>query len=507
MDASDETALRVGLEEALAFHRAGRLQEAQSCYAALLEKWPKHPDVIELFGVLQHQLGHTEAACALLRTAIQHAPQIAFYHNNLGEALRAAGDFDAAANAYREALRLDPHLVEAQNNLGLALQEVGDAAGAVQCFEAALEQSPLPLIYDNLGHAWRDLGQREQAQAAYRSALALEPDRAESWRALFLTRRFKSPNDPDILKVFELLQAETRPEAKLHLHFALAQALDECGAYAQAFEQAQAAHEIERAQRVFSSQAHREQVSELIQKTPEELLYRGRLEASRCPILIVGAPRSGSSLLEQMLTCHPQIGSVGECSVLDRLAQTVPVDADAPALAKAAQSYLHALQRYAHTPYVIDKMPGNAFHLGLLARMIPRARVIWMRRDPMDCGLSIYMTYFARGQAFASDLGDIASWLQDVDRAMEHWKSASPLQILDVHYEDLVRHCEETLRSVFDFLEVEWCEASLKFTENPNVMRTASAFQVRRSLYTSSIGRARAYGDLLAPLKASIGHT
>ena len=499
---TDEERLKEGLQEALGFHRAGLFAEARRHYLALLERFPRHPDVIELFGVLNHQEGHLDAALAYLQKAIHYAPEIPFYYNNLGETLRQLGRLEEAQAVYQKALSLDPSSVEAGNNLALTLQAQGDLDGAIARFQQTIQLAPQAQLFDNLGHAFRALGRREEAIAAYRRALELEPERGESWLAICSARRFEDVRDPELLHVQALYENTQNRLQKAYLGFALVQALEQCKAHERAFDVALVANALWKSFHPFDAEAHAQAVDRLIERATPDLLCHARLDRCDLPVLIVGSPRSGTTAVEQILSCHPMVYGAGELPELDRLAHQLPLEADAAELAGGASAYLKALTRGAANGVkrITDKMPANLFHLGLICRMFPEARVIRVKRNLLDTGASLFMNHFARGNEFASDLSDIGAWLLDLERMWAHWKEVLPLRIFELDYETLVQDFEPTVRKLLEFLQLPWCEDCLKFDQNPRAVQTASAFQVRTPLYNRSIGRWRFYGERLKPL-------
>jgi hypothetical protein len=318
-------------------------------------------------------------------------------------------------------------------------------------------------------------------------------------------RRAGRPRDALALLETIEIEALTRAQQVLALH-ALGDALDELGEASRAFAAWKRANELRGLR--FEASALAERVDELCLRFTRDTfasLPRASHRDQR-PVFVVGAPRSGTSLVEQILSAHPRIACAGELDDVPRLASGLDVRSQSE-LDRAAARYLAHLDALGPNALrVTDKLPHNAFHLGEIALLFPAARVIHVRRDPLDVGLSIYSRNFHATHDYATDLAAIGTFLREYERAMAHWREHLPLRVLDVAYEQLVASPEEHMRRMLEFLGLDWDPALLRFHESKRAVNTASYAQVRRPLYRSSIGRAASYAAELAPLRAALAH-
>ena len=547
----------------VALHALGQWDRAIACYRRALSLGPDHAVVRNYLGVALKEHGELQEAIACFQRALQLKPDYAEAYHNLGGALRSQGDLAGAVAAYRQALWLDPAYAEAHHNLGVALEGQGHAQEAVACYRQALQIRPNnPGACVNLGHALYDQGDVEGAGAAYRQALSLLPDCADAHNGLTYVLEDQGRAGEAVGHALEALRlrpdwaqplfmlAELAangyyefPEAQLQriqtllrdpslplgdaslLHFALALVREKAGAYDDAFDscrqgnasQHRLLHETGRA---FDPDKHDQFIDQLIATFTPAFFERTRTFGldTELPVFIVGIPRSGTTLVEHILARHPQVFGAGELQEVARLVTELPARLGTPEdyprcvdhldqrVAQAmAQDYVQEISRRGgQAVRVTDKAPLTYLHLGLLAVLYPRARVIHCRRDPRDVCLSCYFHYFRRAD-FAWDLGDLGRYYRACERLMEHWRAVLPVQMLDVVYEDLVAHQEAVTRQLVAFCGLQWDDRCLTFYESRRPVQTASKLQVRRPIYTTSVGRWRRYEAHLGPLLEALG--
>ena len=531
-DAGDMPAARHHLEQAAPNHAAaaaayarllaaqGEAEAASIAYTHALTLAPEDAALHSDAGAALATLGHQEQAIALFTRAIALQPGFAAAHNNLGTALAALKRWEDAAAAYRAALALEPDFSEARGNLGNVALELLLPAEALTHVDAALAANPqLAEYHHSRGRALLYLGDMPAARAALSEAARLAPDNPAYYATLAMSHRLDA-HDP----VFQALAGfagnmQAYPEgARAHLHFAMHRSLEHQGRHEEAF-----AH-------LLQGNALRRQL--VAYDEPNALKYLARLEATfpselmqRAPpvpdvpdvaIFILGMPRSGSTLVEQILASHRDVFGAGELKYLAETAATldpgglsfpanVPARSAAEFLAAGAtyRARLRALAPQAAR--ITDKMPSNFMHVGLLRLMLPGARIIHTRRDPVDNCLSCFAQVFGDSLAYANDLGELGRHYRAYDRLMAHWRTLLPPGVmLEVQYEELVADFEPQVRRLLDFCGLDWDPACLDFHTHKRPVVTASATQVRQKLYTHAVGRARPYGDLLAPLLAAL---
>ncbi|MDB5299592.1 MAG: sulfotransferase [Phycisphaerales bacterium] len=450
------------------------------------------------------------AALDRFRQAVRFQPANAHYRCRLATAAWMAGETQEVAPNFSEAIRLDPRLAMAHESMAKWSVKEGNIPAALKYSATALALSPgdpgailaraYVLLADGQTHAAWQLVEplvasgyaTEQLAATY---ARLAPKVGHETQALAMVERL-------------LRQRGRSPFSTPYLHFDAAALLDGMGRYDEAFAHARQANTL--ARRPFNAASNSELFSDYIRYfTPKRLrsLPRSTHGNSR-PVLIVGMPRSGTSLVEQILATHPEVFGAGELASLGLVAAAVsaaghsqgvmmPQSFDLLSLSGAntfAAEYLATITSLNSTArFVTDKMPSNFMRLGLAEVLLPDCRVIHCVRDPRDTCLSSYFNYFAGGNEFSFDLADLAAYYRDYQRMMDHWKQVLTLPMLEVRYEEVVADKEGQTRRMMEFLNLPWDERCLNFHDNKRHVATASREQVRKPIYSSSIGRWKHY--------------
>ena len=453
----------------------GRLEDAVEAYGRARAIQPGSAEILVNLGAATRGLGRVEAAIGLFRQALSLEPDLAEAHLALGTAFRLQGLSGEAEASLGEALRLKPDLVDAI----LALAEVR-----------------------------ADQGDFEAAEAGFRRAITVEPDCPEAWSGIPRVRRMTS-DDGDWLEGARRAVAKgPPPRRRLHLHYALGKYHDDLGHYAKAFAEFERANVLSSGCRPPHDRTAVARMVETIAETygaPWFTTMRCLGDPSPAPVFVVGMLRSGTTLLEQMLAAHPDADGAGELSFWGEAAarrqrgadDAMPLDA----LARAYLDVLGASRRQARR--VVDKMPANLMRLGLIHAALPNAKIIHMRRDPIDTCLSIYFQHFEPTLTYANDLGDLADHYRHQDRMMSHWRRTLPAgAMLEVDYEALAAEPRSTLHEVLRFVGLAWNDACLDFHKTRRTVITASKWQARQQINTGSIGRWKRYESFIEPLLA-----
>lgn len=561
----NERHVNAHLNLGVTLNEQGRPLEALAVYRRAIELQPACAEAHNNIGVILRALAQLPTAIEALRRAIDLKPDYAEAHNNLGLALADAGRLAEAQNAFRAALQLRPNYAHALSNLGSVQKELGDLRGAVLSTCRAIQLKPdYAGAYNNLGSALKDLGRNPEALACYekaaslrlpdfetpcvnKSLLLLELGRRDealqasdealrvnarsgaAWHARSEMKRF-SADDPDLPRMEALLQESAargmRLEHRIDLQFALGKAWMDAGDAQRAFAHLHAANRLRRSTLSYDSRAQSEWMQRIAQLiTPDWLTRHGDAGCpSELPIFVVGMPRSGTTLIEQILASHPAVHGAGELPLLWQLVDALagpPAHAHGPRsayphsvgalsdedLTRLGERYVERLQ--AHAPgrlRIVDKLPSNFLFAGLIHRMLPNARIVHCRRDPMDTGLSCYTKNFRSGLSFSFDLREIGLFYRDYETLMDHWRQNLPAErFMEVPYETLVGELESEARRLVAFCGLAWDPACVQFHSNPRHVSTFSAEQVRRPLYRDSIGRWRRYAQHLEPLREALG--
>lgn len=431
----------------------------------------------------------------------------------LAERALAQGDFHAAVGAYRRMVKADPGMFAAWANLGAACLQLDDVESARKAFEKAHRLQPDSIdVLNNLATMHARAGNRDKAVATYRQVLELQPDNAETWLDLAQVKRF-STGDPDIDAMAALEpRLGLESEQAMFLAFAMGKALEDAGEYGSAFTHYAAANRLKRAAVDFDIAAEAEGFTRLKSVFEGNLFARNMMSGVRSarPIFIVGMPRSGTTLVEQILASHEQVYGAGELTALRHVAvdggfpESI-VNLTGPDFEALANAYLGALPAPATAERVTDKMPANFQLVGMIQLMFPGAPIIHCRRSPLDTCLSCFALHFPQGQAFSYALDDLGRYYRLYDDLMAHWHAVLPGRILDVHYENVIDDPENQVRRVLEYCRLPWQDTCLDFHNTSRTVATASAAQVREPLYRRSLARWRHFEAELSPLRNALG--
>ncbi len=442
--------------------------------------------------------------------------------SDLGSALEKAElavlsrNWPAAIDAYRRILRIDRKNAAAWANLGGAYIEIGAVSKAEDALRRADKLSPNATpVLGNLANLQKQLGDPEAAQQLYRRILSVEPNSARAWHELAQVRRF-STGDPDIETMLSLYDADGLDEqSRMHLAFALGKALEDCGDFDAAFPYLTDANRLKRLTLDFNIDAHKTAMDDLVRVFDSRFLAQHGVAGNPDdrPIFVLGMPRSGTTLVEQILASHNGVHGAGEREDLSQIvAASIPGfpagSAMLPATAfdSIGRQYVDQLTRGAGAARrVTDKMPRNFLFIGLIALILPNARIIHCRRSPMDTCLSCFTLHFPHGQEFSYDLAELGAYYRLYRGLMEHWHRVLPGRILDIAYEDVVSDAEGKAREMIDFCGLEWDDACLNFHQTKRQVMTASATQVREPVHARSVARWRRYEQHLGPLREALG--
>jgi tetratricopeptide (TPR) repeat protein len=503
---------REDADAVLALYNRGQLEEALNRTNALLAKNPEVAFLHNMLGAIHSAAQRPREAVEHYKRALSLKPEHPLALNNLASAFNTLGKPEEAIVHVKKAIRLRPDFAEAHNNLGHSLNQLGRPQEALESLSKAVELMPnLAEAHNNLGNTLQDVGELEKAAESYGKALELSPGYAEVHRNLSTIKKFK-PGDPQIDRLEKLLSSHLPPEDRMHLSFAMAKACEDTGDAERAFEMIAAGnrlrrssldYDIERDETLFAA------IKAAFETPPGDPPDTG--ETTIRPIFILGMPRSGTSLVEQILASHSQVHGGGELQFMRRAVQPFlesrQTRPDKAALTAIRDRYLADIETLDTSASVVtDKMPLNFRWTGFILTAFPEARVIHTRRDPIATGWSIFKQFFpAAGLEFTWDLEDIASYQALYEELMVFWHAAFPGRIHDLDYERLTEDQEAETRKLLAYCGLEWEDACLDFHRTERAVRTASAAQVRRKMYKGSSDAWRTHADRLAPLMRKAG--
>jgi len=506
--------------------QSGDFANAETIARSMLAKQPGHPNAVYLLAHLASTVGAQEECAGILNHGLDYHPANIRLRNALISAYESIGNHAAALQQAKLLVDIKPDTMS-YRALGRTLSHTGDHEGALSCAEKAAsfldadstERGKFDLLR---GHWLKILGRRPESESAYRASIENTPDYGTGWWSLADLKTYRFTTEDK--QVMENLAGNNNVaiEQRCQAAFALAAAIDNGGDHEQAFRWYQKANEL-RPDIYYSPSKHKAVCQATVEEFDSDMLaVQAKPEpVGPTPIFIVGMPRAGSTLIEQILASHSQIEGTMELMTLPYLKRTIRMAGDrkfnknylqalrefSPAeLSAFGQAYLDETAIYRTSkPYFIDKLPANFERIGLIHKILPQAIVIDARRHPMDCGFSAYKQHFANGHEYSYSLDHIGQYYNIYLQLMDHWDRALPGKVKLVQYEDLVRDTETSVGEILAHVGVDFEEACLRFYENKRAVKTASSEQVRQPIYTKSIGRWQTVSERLKPLSNSLG--
>ena len=501
-----------------------RIPEAEAQLREHLRRHPTDVLAIRMLAEVAARIGRTHDAETLLRRCVELAPGFRMARQNFAMILHRQ-------NKWTEALKeVDGLLVDEPSNPGLrnlkaaVLGRIGEYEPSITLYRAVLQDYPRqPKVWMSLGHALKTANHNAEAIEAYRRCTELAPRFGEAWWSLANLKTFRF-TEADLATMRAQLAGELDNDDRFHFHFTLGKALEDAGDYAASFDHYARGNALRRKlvrHDADDNSAHVARSKKLF--TREFFAARaGWGCASPDPVFIVGLPRSGSTLVEQILASHSQVEGTQELPDVTMIARMIAnrtSRADGKAYPRALEKYsaeeLQALgerylentriQRKTTRPFFIDKMPNNFAHTGLIHLMLPKAKIIDARRHPLGCCFSCFKQHFARGQTFTYELGEIGRYYRDYVELMSHFDAVLPGRVHRVFYEAMVDDTEGEIRRLLEYCGLPFEPGVLKFHENQRAVRTASSEQVRRPIFREGLDQWRHFEPWLEPLKQSLG--
>ena len=506
------------LQAAMAMNE-NRLHDAEPLLRQHLKADPFDVAAIRMLAELAGRIGRMKDAEALLRRAIELAPNFVPARSNLAIVLYRQNRAEEAIAELETLAAISPNDVAHDSLKAAAKGRLGDYEEAIELYGSVLERFPgQPKIWMSYGHLLKTVGQQAQSVTAYRRALEIAPALGEVWWSLanLKTVSFEDA-DLDLMRA-GLERTDISSEDRFHLHFALGKAFEDRKQAEPAFHHYAEGNRL----RAAELETHERNVSRHVAAakalfTPEFFASRaGQGCLAEDPVFILGLPRAGSTLLEQILSTHSQVEGTMELPDIphiaaqlgtidqwpERLAAASPDD-----LRRMGETFLErtTIQRKTGKPFFIDKLPNNWIHVGLIHLILPNARIIDARRHPMACCFSNFKQHFARGQGFTYDLTDIGRYYADYVDLMAHFDQVLPGRVVRVFHENMVEDSAAEIRHLLDALGLPFEEACLRFWENDRAVRTASSEQVRRPIFREGTDQWRMFDPWLGDLKAALG--
>ena len=507
------------LRQALELQQANRLPEAEDLCHRVLARTPNHALALYILGTIGVGFDDEEALRYFAR-AVGEAPRNPYFHMSLGETYLKVGEHEYAVRHLQRACELKPNLVEALCGLGRAYVLFDKADMALPLYEKALKvNGSHPLVRTSLARALIGLGRMDEAAVYLKEAIERRLDMPGAYRDLVYTRKF-TDEPPELGSILsEIANPKLTADSAQPLHHAAGKVLDDLQRYEEAMEHFQKAKRG--TGNDFDIESYRRRVDSIIDFfTPEMLTAKaGYGNPSEVPVFVLGMPRSGTTLTEQICSSHPDVHGAGELTKLRRVANAIgyatrsagaaqgsvpSITADlSRTLAEEHLSYLR--QRAPGALRIVDKRPHNFELIGLIGILFPNARIIHCRRDAIDNCLSCFISNLNKEHRYTSDLEGLGLYYREYDRLMHHWKTVFPGRIFENRYEDLISDQEGQSRKLIDHLGLTWDDACLRFFAKGGSVRTASRWQVRQPIYKSSVKRWKNYEGKIQPLIDALG--
>ena len=478
-----------------------------------------------MFAEVAARLGRNEDAQHLLERCLELAPSFHAARQNYALVLHRSNQPERALLEIKRLLAAEPDHAGYRNLMAVVLCRIGDYEPALQIYADLLSHYPgHAKVWMSYGHALKTAGQSERAIDAYRRSLQLQPAFGEAWWSLANLKTFRFDADDLAAMHQQLARPDLVEDDRLHLEFAIGKALEDAGEYAPSFQHYVRGNALRRAQLRYSADETSARVQRACARYTREF-FAARADMgcpARDPIFIVGLPRAGSTLIEQILSSHSQVEGTMELPEVASMTRSLrqqgdPSSAmpyhdalatlDADALRALGEQYLARtrIQRKTSAPLFIDKMPNNFMHIGLIHLMLPNAKIIDARRHPLACCFSAFKQHFARGQSFSYGLEDIGRYYRDYVRLMAHFDAVLPGRIHRVLYERMIADTEGEVRRLLDYCGLPFEASCLRFFQNPRPVRTASSEQVRRPIYREGVDHWRHYAPWLGALQQVLG--
>jgi len=502
----------------------GKLLKAEELCRNFLQKVPHHVEAMRLLAQIGTKFSVFDEAEFLLESALEFQPNNIMVRMDYVQVLRKRQKFELARQQAKQLLAMQPDNPQIQSLYAIECMQTNDYVEALNYFDKVLLRLPNdPVTLTSKGHALKTKGDTEEAIACYRAALSEKMDHGEAWYSLANLKTVGFTDDDIEAMSHQVTLPQLMAQDRIYLYFAMGKALEDNQDYDQAFEFYRMGNDLKKAQSRYKAEQTTEEFDRQQDVVTPALVKR--FHESGCPapdpIFIVGLPRAGSTLLEQILSSHSQVDGTlelpnvlslvhsirrGERFSDDNLYPEALANISPEQYTKFGEDYIRDTKIHRqNAPYFIDKMPNNFRHIGLIKLMLPNAKIIDARRHPLACCFSGYKQLFAEGQEFSYSLEDIGQYYRDYVKLMDYWQQLFPGQILHVQYENVVDDFENQVQRILDYCGLDFEPACLSFHKTERAVRTASSEQVRQPLYRSGLEQWRHFEAHLDPLKETLG--
>ncbi|MFL2720138.1 MAG: sulfotransferase [Gammaproteobacteria bacterium] len=495
--------------------KAGRLKLAEESYKKVLKKDKNNIDALRLLGLLAFKTKDYEIAERLFLKVLQLDPSFSLAWDNLAKLYRIQNKLLKSIPAFENLIKLDPRNFEALVSLGTVFIKLSKYHEGIKLYEESLKIKPEnPRVYLSLGHALKTIGERKKSEAAYQNAIKYFSLSGEAYWSLANLKTYEF-SDKEIINMESSLIKNIHPNELTQMHFALGKAYESKRQFDKSFEHYAEGNWQQRKQISYNAEDYKISIDELIDFFDKNKnLFNLKAQSNfDDPIFILGLPRSGSTMIEQILSSHSLIEGTQELPNILTISRDIKLidqkkgypnnllGLDQSSFDDLGKKYIDETKwARSSTPYFIDKMPNNFVHIGLIKLILPKAKIIDARRNPMDTCFSCFKQYFAKGQHFTYDLDDIARYYKDYVRLMDYWKQLFPEEIFTINYEQVIDNPNDRIRDLLEFCNVKFEDSCINFHKSKRPVKTASSEQVRQPMYKTGLDYWKNYSNNLDTL-------
>jgi|TARA_B110000116_G_C16778765_1_gene557184 tetratricopeptide (TPR) repeat protein len=512
------------LQDAMMLVQKGQLGEAEKIYRQLLAEDSKNVDALRLLALLASRSGALDQGITMLRKCTEIAPDYALAWENLAKLYRQKDDpksIKMALHCFKKATELRPDWAEGWAGLGTMQTRSSQHEEGISSYKKSIElKKNQPRVHLSLGHIYKTTGESKESISSYKAAIGEDPGFGEAYWSLANLKTYQF-SDLEVKEMLDQIKKKDLNEReRVHFLFAMGKALEDTKDFKESFAYYHRGNELNRGRNTYDPKAIEALTSRLINFFDQELFMKaaGLGYDLKDPIFIVGLPRSGSTLVEQILSSHSCVEGTMELPNMMNIARKMgnstkdqtaypEVISEMPKedLLFLGKSYIEDTKFLrSGLPYFIDKMPNNFSHVGLIKLILPNAKIIDARRNPLDTCLSCFKQLFARGQVFTYDLSELARYYINYVKLMDHWDKTLPDFVYRVNYEQLISNQEGETKNLLDFCQLDFEKETLQFYNTKRAVKTASSEQVRQPIYQRGLDHWKNYEDDLSELKRAL---
>ena len=497
---------------------ASRYRKAEDAFKKVLIEDENNIDALRFMGILAFKSGNHDIAEAMLTKALKLDPTYTLVWANLAQVFSVTAQLDKAKKSFKNILNMEPKNGLIWAEYGTVLTKLANYKEGRDAYLKALEFKPdSPRVHLSLGHVYKTMGEIDNSVNSYKNTIIQNNHSGEAYWSLANLKTY-SFSENEINKMEETLKEDMSDIERSQMHFALGKAYEVKKDFDNSFKNYYEGNKVKKGLIKYSSDDTTENTKRILNFFNQENIQNLSKSSSnnKDPIFVLGMPRSGSTLVDQIISSHSKVDGTQELPNIIKIAAELNNDSqntypevlkelDNTKLSDLGKNYItETAWARENAPFFVDKMPNNFIHIGLIKTILPNAKIIDTRRDPMDTCFSCFKQFFARGQLFTYSLEDLGKYYTDYIRAMNHWHNIYGKDIFTVHYDNVVNETEETIRELIDYCNLPFEQECLEFYKSSRPVKTPSAEQVRQPIYKSGLNYWKNYDKHLLPLKKII---